>query len=91
MSNLLTHNAFKGSRHPETTQSEKVLGIRGMQRMAGYIPAVTYEAIPQIADPDKKQLSSESTIQQFYWPMRSIYRGFLLNELWMNPAKELTW
>lgn len=90
MSNFLTQNALKGTLHPTATVSDYDLlfdlGVRGMQRMAGYVPAITRLSIPDAAAVDEKHLCSEHTVRQFYWIMRKNYRGLRFS--WLQKFSE---
>lgn len=90
MSDSLSQNAFKGIRYSTTALSEHdllfELGLRGMQRLAGYIPSITKDGLPKIAPADEKNLCSERTTRQFLWLMGSNYRG--LRTIWVKKFAE---
>lgn len=86
MSEFLTQNALKGTHHPNSSISAQdllfELGIRGLQRMAGRVPAITRSPLLETAPSDEKILCSEQTIHQFRWLMRKNYRGLIF--MWLQ-------
>lgn len=91
MADSLTHWAFIGTCHPSANVSDADLlyqiGIRGMQRFAGYMPRKSADILPEIADDDDKSLCDSATLTQFVWLMQNS-KFNSLRSVWLSKFTE---
>jgi hypothetical protein len=85
MVDSLSRSAFVGTNNPSSNLSNedllRQLGVRGMKRLAGFIPLVSEEALPEPAAEDEMALCDEATANQFIWLIKSSFNG--LRATWL--------
>jgi len=90
MANSLTQAAVTGTFNSSNPFSDKDLlqnlGIRGMQRLAGFIPLKSDDELSEAAPIDDKPLCSARTVKQFLWLIEQNFHG--LRAMWLQKFTE---
>lgn len=90
MADSLTQAAVTGTQNASNRISDRdllqELGIRGLRRLAGFIPHLNTDTLPEAAPADEKPLCNTRTVKQFLWLIENNYHG--LRSLWLSKFTE---